>query len=196
MCDSPMPKRLRISPHLSIDELEQRYRQAESATERSHYQILWLLAQGKPSEDVAGMTGYSRSWIYELVRSYNRLGTEAIGDLRRHNLGAVPKLNEVQQAKLLQAIRGPAPDGGLWNGHKVADYLGKMLGTRISRQQGWKYLKQTESVLQVPCLQHHDTDLQAQEAGKDQAAQDSGAESAGVSRRRRRTLAGVGDRPS
>lgn len=87
------------------------------------------------------MTGYSRSWIYELVRSDNCLGAEAWGDLRRHNPGAVPKPDDVQQASLLQAIRGVAPDGGWWNGRKVADYLRQVLGQPISRQQGWEYLK-------------------------------------------------------
>lgn len=73
-----MPKRLTIAPHLSIEELEQRYRNAKTVSERSHYQILWLLAQGKASEEVAEVTGYSRNWIYELVRSYNRMGVETL----------------------------------------------------------------------------------------------------------------------
>lgn len=78
-----MPKRICLTPHLTIEELEQRYRQAPTLIERAHYQILWLLAQGRRSEEVAAVTGYSRNWIYELVRSYNRLGPEVLGDLRR-----------------------------------------------------------------------------------------------------------------
>ncbi|NEQ15515.1 MAG: IS630 family transposase [Moorea sp. SIO3E2] len=161
-----MPKRLTISPHLTIDELEQGYRQAKTVTERSHYQILWLLAKGNKSEEVAAVTGYSRSWIYELVRSYNHLGNEALGDLRRHNRGALPKLDDVQQANLLQAIRGVAPDGGLWNGRKVADYLSQLLGKPVSRQQGWKYLKQMEFRLRVPRPQHQHSDEHEQEVWK------------------------------
>jgi hypothetical protein len=42
-----MPKRMTLAPHLSIDELEQRYRQAKELIQQSHYQIFWLLAQGK-----------------------------------------------------------------------------------------------------------------------------------------------------
>ncbi|WP_375539714.1 winged helix-turn-helix domain-containing protein [Oscillatoria sp. FACHB-1407] len=159
-----MPKRLTLNPHLTLDELEQHYRSAKTVTERSHYQILWLLAQGKPSEEVAAVTGYSRSWIYELVRSYNHLGAGALGDLRRHNPGAVPKLDDMQQANLLQAIRGPAPDGGLWNGRKVADYLSQVLGQSISRQQGWEYLKQMKLRLRGTRPQHQESDVEAQEA--------------------------------
>lgn len=49
---SPMPKRITIKEHLSLDELEQRYRRSKDPIERSHYQIVWLLAQGKPTEEV------------------------------------------------------------------------------------------------------------------------------------------------
>lgn len=165
-----MPKRIRITPHLTVEELEQHYRQATHSVERSHYQIIWLLAQGRRTEEVAAVTGYSRDWIYELVRSYNRLGTEALGDLRRHNPGALPKLDDVQQANLLQVVRGPAPDGGLWNGRKVADYLSELLGIEISRQQGWEYLKQMEFRLRQPRPQHQETDLEAQEEWKKKLA--------------------------
>jgi transposase len=72
-----MGRRITIQPHLSTEELLGRYREAKGATERSHYQIIWLLASGKPTEEVAALTGYSRSWIYELVWGYNRLGIEA-----------------------------------------------------------------------------------------------------------------------
>ncbi len=161
-----MPKRLTIKPHLSIDELEQHYRQAKTVTERSHYQILWLLAKGKRSEEVAAVTGYSRSWIYELARSYNHLGVEALGDLRRHDRGRVAKLDDVGQANLLQALRGPAPDGGLWNGRKVADYLSELLGTSVSRQQGWEYLKAMELRLRVPRPHHQESNEEEQEAWK------------------------------
>ena len=78
--------------------------------------------------------GYSRSWIYELQRGYNRIGPETLGDGRHDNPGAAPLLDDVQQANLLQALRGVAPDSGLWNGRKVADYLSELTGQPISRQ--------------------------------------------------------------
>ena len=48
-----MPKRLSIEPHLSLAELEQRYRQSKDAVDRSHYQIIWLLASGRSSKEVS-----------------------------------------------------------------------------------------------------------------------------------------------
>lgn len=161
-----MPKRISVALHLTTEELEQRYRSSTDSVERSHYQIIWLLAKGRHTEEVVEVTGYSRSWIYELVRSYNHLGDEALGDLRRYNPGSAPKLDDIQQANLIQALRGTAPDGGLWNGRKVADYLSQLLGERVSRQQGWKYLKQMEYRLRVPRPEHQQVDIEAQEEWK------------------------------
>jgi hypothetical protein len=53
-----MPKRISIEPHLSLPELEQRYRQASYPVEKSHYQIIWLLASGRSSREVSQITGY------------------------------------------------------------------------------------------------------------------------------------------
>ncbi len=47
-----MPKRIKIEEHLSLDELEIRYRQAKEGVERTHYQIIWLLAKGLGTKPV------------------------------------------------------------------------------------------------------------------------------------------------
>ena len=161
-----MPKRITIAPHLSVEELEKRYRKTKDPLERSHYQIIWLLAQGRRTEEVAAITGYSRNWIYELVWGYNRIGPETLGDGRHQNPGAKPLLDDVCCANLLQALRGPARDGGFWNGRKVADYLSELIGEPISRQQGWEYLLQMRLRLRVPRQSHQEADPKEQEAWK------------------------------
>jgi len=82
---------------------------------------------------VAEVTGYGLSWIYELVRSYNRSGPGMLGDHRHHNR-AGPLLDDVQQA-LWQALQENA-DGGLWTGPKVAAWMSELLGRPVSAQQG------------------------------------------------------------
>jgi transposase len=145
-----MPKRITIEPHLTLEELEARYRRAKDSVERSHYQIIWLLAQGRPSEEVASITGYSRSWIYELVWGYNRVGPDTLGD-KRHDLpGAEPLLNEDQQQLLRQVVQSPPPNGGRWNGTKVAHWMSEQLGRPINRQRGWEYLKLIRFRMQTP----------------------------------------------
>ena len=82
-----MPRHLPIESHLSLEELEKQYRQAKEGVKKTHYQVIWLLASGKTTSMVAEVTGYSLSWIYELVRSYNHYGASILGDQRRHNQG-------------------------------------------------------------------------------------------------------------
>jgi hypothetical protein len=106
-----MPKRISIEPHLSLRELEQRYRQAKEAVERSHCQIIWLLASGRSSREASQITGYSLSWIYELVWGYNRIGSKSLGDKRHEHQGADTLLNDVQQAQLWQALQSPLTEG-------------------------------------------------------------------------------------
>jgi transposase len=89
-----MLRRISLAPHLSSDELEQRYRQAQKGIESRQFHILWLLAQGKTAEEVVELSGYSRGWIYKLVRRYNEQGASALGDQRRHNQGAKPLLDD------------------------------------------------------------------------------------------------------
>ena len=167
-----MPKRITIAPHLSLEELERGYRQTTQATKRSHYQVIWLLAQGKTSEEVSGVTGYGRSWIYEIVRSYNRYGSEMLGDQRRKNVGNQPLLNEVQQGQLWQALQEEPPDGGLWTGPKVAAWISELLGRPVYPQRGWEYLKGLGWRLRVPRPEHYSSDLQEQEAWKKKLQQE------------------------
>ena len=59
-----MTKRISLVNHLTLEELEQGYRQAKEGVESRQYQIIWLLAQGKTTEEVQEITSYSRTWIY------------------------------------------------------------------------------------------------------------------------------------
>ncbi len=161
-----MPRRLVIQPHLSLDEIERRYRQATDATQRTHYQVIWLLAQGKTTAEVAQVTGYGKSWIYELVRSYNRSGSEMLGDQRQKNHGNQPLLSDMQQALLWQALQEAPADGGLWNGPKVAEWMSQLLGRPISAQRGWDYLTGLRLRLRTPRPQHDSTDPEQQETWK------------------------------
>lgn len=161
-----MPKRIAVAEHSSIAQLEQLYKQATGGVESRQYQIIWLLAQGKKSEEVEETTGYSRTWIYALVKRYNERGIEGLGDFRHQNKGASPLIDDVQQAQLWQVLQGKAPDGGLWNGRKVADWLTSLTGRRISRQRGWEILRQMTFRLRVPRPSHTQSDETEQIAWK------------------------------
>jgi transposase len=114
-----MPKRLKLEPHQTPSELSKLYRQASDLIERTRYQIIWLLATGRVTEDVASVTGYCRNSIYRLVRRYNQLGVNGLKDKRHQHPGTQPLLSVVEQAQLLQTLRSSTADGGLWNSRKV-----------------------------------------------------------------------------
>lgn len=149
-----MGKRLSIAEHLTAEEIEQHYRSSTDGVERSQWQMLWLLARGKKSEDVAEVTGYTVPWVREIAKRFNKGGAEAIGDGRHQNRGAQPLLNDWQQAQLMQALEGEAPGGGKWSGPKVAVWMSELLDRRVRPQRGWEYLKGLEYGLKVPRPAH------------------------------------------
>lgn len=161
-----MRTRITLANHLSVEELEQCYRQAKVGIESRQFHVLWLLAQGKKTEEVSSITGYSRNWIYCVVRRYNSSGIAGVGDRRRSNYGTNSILDDLEQAELWQALQGEAPDGGLWNGRKVADCLSKWKGQPVHRQRGWEILKQMTFRLRVPRPAHTKADPQEQDAWK------------------------------
>ena len=116
-------KRRTLAPHLELDQLEQRYRQASDPVARSQWQILWLLAQGQATKQVVQSTGYSENWICTIVQRYNADGPDGIGDRRHTNPGAASLLSAEQLAELDTLLDGSAPDGGLWTGPKIAKWV-------------------------------------------------------------------------
>lgn len=161
-----MPRRLRIIDHLSVEELGDRYRHSSDVVERGHYQIIWLLAQGRPTPEVASVTGYSRDWVYKLVRRYNQDGPSATGDKRHQNPGKPTMLDDVQQAQLLQALEEAPIDGDLWDGPKVAQWMSELLGHPVHPQRGWEYLRAMEMRLLRPRPEQVESDPVIQQQWK------------------------------
>lgn len=161
-----MAKTIVLAEHLSVQELEENYRQAKTGIASRQFQALWLLAQGNPTQKVSQITGYSRHWLYCLIRRYNQLGLEGVGDRRRNNHGTNNLLSDVEQAQLWQVLQGEAPGGGLWNGAKVAQWLSQLKGEPIHRQRGWEILRQMTFRLRVPRPAHQVTTPEEQEAWK------------------------------
>jgi transposase len=165
-----MPKTIKLEPHLSSKELENRYRKAKDPVLRSHYQILWLISEGKTTRQVMEVTGYSRGWIQQLARRYNRYGPEALGDRRHHNPGAKERalLSADQQQELKEALMKPPPEGGMWNSRKVGEWIEQRTGKAVSqkKQRGWEYLKRLENSPKIPRPHHKKVNKHEQEAFK------------------------------
>jgi transposase len=157
-----MPKRLSIYPHLTLDALERRYRTAKDTVARSHWQMIWLLAQGNPSAQVAVVTGYTINWVRSIAQRYNQHGPEGLGDRRHRNPGRLGLLSAAQRATLVAALEHPPPDGGVWTGPKAAAWMAAMLGHRVHAQRGWEMLRRLGWTSKVPRPRHVKADPIAQ----------------------------------
>jgi hypothetical protein len=64
----------KVAGHLSLAELQAGYRTSGDARLARHYQVVWLLAQGRSCAEVAQLTSLARRWVEQLLARYNRLG--------------------------------------------------------------------------------------------------------------------------
>src|SRR5258708_26767924 len=111
-----------VADHLSIEDLEQRYRACEDACSARHYQTIWLLAQGHTVPEVSALMSFAPRWIAELQARYNALGPQALGDLRRNNRTRPSVLKPQLLEKLTARLKQPPPHRGIWPTRHVADF--------------------------------------------------------------------------
>jgi hypothetical protein len=162
-----MPRRIRLEPHLTVDELERRYRGAKEPHERSWFQILWLLAKGQTATAIAASTGYSRYWIGQVARRYNAEGPTGMHNRRvTQSHRAALLLSPPLLAELAAAVRGPAPEGDEWLGRTVAAWMSQKLGRPVRVQLGWTYLVRLDGKRRTPRPRHVQADPAEQEAFK------------------------------
>ena len=145
----------RIVEHLSVGELETRYRAARDVTEARHVQAIWLLAQGRTVPDVAAVLAFAPRWVTRLAARHDACGPEALGDRRRRNGKAASLLTPDLLAALAARVRMPPEDGGLWSGPKVALWMARHLGlAKVHAQRGWEALKRIGWSVQAPRPRH------------------------------------------
>lgn len=119
---------VQVSDHLGVVKLQARWRESRDATLARHYQVVWLLAEGRSCAEVARLTGFVRRWVEELVARYNCFGPSSLGDRRRGN-GAAPQiLTPEVLAMLSERVKTAPDDGGVWIAKKVALVMAADLG--------------------------------------------------------------------
>jgi transposase len=146
---------VQVAGHLSAAELQAGWRGSKDATLARHYQVIWLLAEGRSCAEVARLTGFVRRWVEELVARYNRFGPSSLGDRRRGN-GAKPRILTPEiLAMLRERVKRPPDDGGVWTAKKVAAVIAAALGlARVAEQRGWEALRAIDWTIQSPRPQH------------------------------------------
>jgi transposase len=155
----------RVADHLSIAELEERFRTAKDPILARHAQVIWLLAQGHTTAQVSRVTSFVPRWIGQLLARFNAEGIPALGDLRRHNGRAASVLKPDLLERLRVRLADPPPDGGLWTSRKVGQWLAGELGLEaVSSQRGWEALQRIGWSIQKPRPRHAKAATPEQEA--------------------------------
>lgn len=161
-----MPKYLEIKAHLTVGELEKRYRQSKQITERNHYHIVWLMAQGRRVPEVAKITGYNAERVRQIVRGYNTEGPTSLRDKRRGRNGRPRLLSASQEALLQQEFEEAFARGEPYTGVQVARRMSEILERPVARMRGWDMLGRWQHRLKVPRPAHVKRDQQAGEVFK------------------------------
>ena len=143
-----------VAGHLSAEELQAAYRGSGDATLSRHYQVIWLLAQGRSCAEVAVLTSFARRWVEQILERYNAFGPRSLGDRRRGNGAAATVLTPEMLGKLRERLKAAPDDGGVWTSKKVAVFMAGELGRSVSEQRGWEALRAVEWTLQRPRPQH------------------------------------------
>ncbi|NET43638.1 hypothetical protein [Okeania sp. SIO2B3] len=81
---------------------------------------------------------------------------------RRHQYpGPKGLLSDERQGQLKMAIQEKAPDGGLWNGRQVGDWLTELIDHRVDsygmlrkQPRGWEYLRSIKYRLRILRPEH------------------------------------------
>lgn len=163
-CMARYPK-ITLAPHLGTEELKQRYRACDDPKEARRWHALWLFSTGKSIGEVSELVGFHRNWVRTFFKRYNEQGPDAVVDQHTVNPGGrAPYLPPDQQQELEHAVAGPAPDGGLWTGPKVAAWIAERTGRHIYPQLGWVYLQKLNFVLREPRPQHQNAASEEEQA--------------------------------
>jgi hypothetical protein len=150
-----MARHIHLQPHLSVDDLERRYRAAKEPHERSWWQILWLLSQGHTAVAVSAVTGSSAYWIGQIAKRSNTDGPEGMHN-RRHTTSHrnPPTVLPALQEELRQALAAAAARHEHWTGRETAAWIGARLGHPVTHHLGWRYLVRAKQSLPVPRPRH------------------------------------------
>ena len=146
---------VQVADHLSVVELQAGYRGSKEATLARHYQVVWLLAQGRTVAETARLTGFVPRWIEELLVRYNRFGPSSLGDRRRGNGAKATILTPAVLGMLRERLKSPPEDGGVWTSKRVAAVIASELELeRVAEQRGWEALRAIGWTIQRPRPRH------------------------------------------
>jgi transposase len=175
-----MARRTRLEPHLTPEELKQRYLTTKDLSERNHFHVLWLISQGETQARTAELVCLSDRWVQELVKRYNAAGPEAMRDRRHDHPGPARTLSTEGEQVLKEALEARPADGGLWTSKKVAAWVRGYTGKGACTVSGWRTLRRLGYRAQRPRPRHKRSDPEPQEAFQGASAEAPGRSTGAV----------------
>jgi transposase len=142
--------------HRTVNQIVNTYRACRHPVEKVRWHAVWLLArtdEPRTPAQVADLVGLSGVTVREVLHRWNADGPAGLADRRQHN-GSSPKLTARRRAALFTALQRRPPDGGLWTGPKVAQYVAGRWGVGVDPTTGWRWLRNLGFTLQVPRPAH------------------------------------------
>ncbi len=105
--------------------LEEAYRKCKDAKEKTLHQAIWLYAQHPSPGAVGRVVWYSPKWVHKRAVRYNQAGLVGLDDVRTEQPGGDQRaiLCLEEQARLMKALQGKAPDGARWTAPKLAAWV-------------------------------------------------------------------------
>jgi transposase len=150
-----MSRRIELQPHLTTEELFQRYRACRKPNEKARWRALYLISGGMLAAEAARRVGRTSGWVTQLTRRYNERGGEAVPDRQSDaKPGPPPSVDAAAAAELAAALRSEAPDGGLWTAPKVAAWIEGRTGRPVHETTAWRAMRRLGFTLQVPRPRH------------------------------------------
>lgn len=155
-----------VVDHLTLPQLQQRIKKAKDPVEKTRLLAVYHAKRGLTAQEVAAITLHTPRWVRATLARYNLEGPAALQDRRHRNPGPRPKLTPEEQERVLQALQGPPPDGGLWTGLKLQRWVAEVLGKEVSLYPIYRLLHTLGFSLKLPRPRHRKAEPEAQEAFK------------------------------
>jgi len=153
-----MPLKPKLTARHTAEQLSEELRRTRDALYRDRVRFILFLVQGHSLAEAARLLDWDRRGAQRIRARYDEGGLEALAPRkfkRPKGSGRKALLDEVQLQELAQAVEGPAPDGGLWTGPKVARWIAEKTGREhVHHPRGWDYLRRLGFVLRRPRPKH------------------------------------------
>jgi transposase len=157
---------LKLTAHLSGEELKERMQQAEIKERYRRWQCLYLTKSYEVTAAyLSDLSGLSTSAVYLLVEQYNHHGPDSVAYKPkggRHHAC----LSEQQEQSLLDSLGEKAARGEILTVGDIREEVEQELGYSVSDDYLWGLLKRHQWKKKVPRTKHLKKDVKAEASFK------------------------------